>query len=54
MKGGHLPKEIQSKTLKYLWAFGEHEFFEKDVVKLSAWANSLQMLEFKLRHNMDF
>ena len=54
MKQGHLPKEIQQKTLKYFHAFGETSFFERDVSKLSAWANSLQMLEFKLQHNGDF
>jgi len=54
MKGGHLPKEIYQKTMKYFYAFGETQFFEKDTAKLSAWANSLQMLEFKLRHNGDF
>ncbi len=41
MKQGHLPKEIQSKTLKYLWAFGESQFFEEDVMKLNAWATSI-------------
>ena len=54
MKDGFLPKTIQQKTLKYFYAFGETQFFDKDVSKLSAWANSLQMLEFKLRHNADF
>ena len=50
-KQGHLPKEIQSKTLKYFWAFGEKSFFESDVQKLSNFATSIEILDFKLRHN---
>jgi len=54
MKQGHLPKEIISKTLKYFYAFGESQFFETDVMKLNAWATSIQILEFKLRNNLEF
>ena len=54
MKQGHLPKEIREKTLRYHWAFGPSEFFDKDVEKLNAWATSIQILDFKLRHNQDF
>jgi len=54
MKQGHLPKEIQSKTLKYYWAFGPNDFYERDLEKLNAWATSIQILNFKLRHNKQF
>ena len=54
MKQGHLPKEIQSKTLKYYWAFGPNDFYEDDLEKLNAWATSIQILNFKLRHNKQF
>ena len=51
MKCGHLPKEIQQKTIKYFWAFGPNGFFTADVEKLNAWATSISILNFKLRHN---
>ena len=49
-----MPKEISEKTLKYYWAFGPDAFYEKDLEKLTAFANSIQILNFKLRHNEQF
>ena len=54
MKTGHLPKEIAEKTLSYQHAFGPLEFFDRDVEKVNAWATSIQILDFKLRHNDEF
>lgn len=30
------------------------EFFDKDVEKINSWATSIQILDFKLRHNEEF
>ena len=30
------------------------EFFDRDVEKVNAWATSIQILDFKLRHNEEF
>ena len=30
------------------------EFFDKDIEKISSWATSIQILDFKLRHNEEF
>lgn len=49
-----MPKEIFSKTLKYYYAFGPAGFYDKDVDRLSAWATSIQILDFKLKHSEEF
>ena len=30
------------------------EFFDKDIEKINSWATSIQILDFKLRHNEEF
>ena len=49
-----MPKEIREKSLRFHWAFGPMEFFDKDIEKISSWATSIQILDFKLRHNEEF
>ena len=49
-----MPREIYDKTLKYFHAFGPKEIFESVNDKLTSWATSIQILDFKLRHNEEF
>ena len=54
MKEGHLPRHIYSFTLRLFYAFGKKGFFDEVLSKIVSWANSISILDYKLRHNSEF
>ena len=54
MKGGNLPHHIKERTLGYYYTFGLEGFFPRDVLKIRAFASTIVILDFKLRHSRGF
>ena len=54
MKGGNLPHHIKQRTLGYYYAFGLEGFYPRDVIKIRAFASTIVILDFKLRHSRGF
>ena len=54
MKVGNLPHHIKQRTLGYYYAFGLEGFYPRDVIKIRAFASTIVILDFKLRHSRGF
>ena len=54
INNGNLPRHIKAVTLNYYYAFGLKGFFTSDVEKIRGFANTLVILDFKLRHSTGF
>ena len=53
MKLGHGEKDIFEKTLLLMHAFGKKNFFKADLERISNWAQTITLLEYKLRNSDD-